>query len=395
FRAVLETIEGSSEKAKVAMDWVSDFAAKTPFQLGEVTSAFVDLRNLGLDPTKGALQAAGDAAAGRRKTFEESVGALSAALRGELQPLEQFGVYAHIEGEKMVLDWDAHGKKMKAVADKNNRAMIASIIQGAWNDKYGGAMEKLSKTWDGIVSNLQDVWSRWTLAVMDNGVFDWMKARLQGLLDRFNAMSADGTLKRWAKDVADRILGVFRATEKLLFGFDEIGDRVTEVVHVPGLFERLGDVLDRVDAFMKPVTDRFGTLETIVGAVGLVIAGPLIGALASLTGAFVTLGVALLTTPLGWFLAAVAAIAGAAYLVYRDWDGIAAWFEALWGRVEQVFVGWTDFLAGVFTGDFGRAWDGLKSVGEGALGFWLTYWDPVIAGFNALVAWIDGTFGTH
>ncbi|SNR73074.1 hypothetical protein SAMN06265365_1131, partial [Tistlia consotensis] len=31
FRAVLETIEGSSEKAKVAMDWVSDFAAKTPF----------------------------------------------------------------------------------------------------------------------------------------------------------------------------------------------------------------------------------------------------------------------------------------------------------------------------------------------------------------------------
>ncbi|SNS34728.1 hypothetical protein SAMN06265365_15128, partial [Tistlia consotensis] len=31
----------------------------------------------------------------------------------------------------------------------------------------------------------------------------------------------------------------------------------------------------------------------------------------------------------------------------------------------------------------------------GALGFWLTYWDPVIAGFNALVAWIDGTFGTH
>jgi len=44
FQTVLETVEGSSEKAKQSMDWISDFAAKTPFELAKVTDAYVKLR---------------------------------------------------------------------------------------------------------------------------------------------------------------------------------------------------------------------------------------------------------------------------------------------------------------------------------------------------------------
>src|SRR3546814_20185080 len=76
---------------------------------------------------------------------------------------------------------------------------------------YGGAMDKLSKTWRGLMSNLNDVWASWANAVMEAGVFDWLKTRLQGLLDRVNAMAADGSLQRWAEAVADRLIRAFEA----------------------------------------------------------------------------------------------------------------------------------------------------------------------------------------
>src|SRR3546814_488094 len=127
-------------------------------------------------------------------------------------------------------------------------------------------------------------------------------------------MAADGSLQRWAEAVADRLIRAFEATERFLFGFYEINEITLTAERVPGLFERIGNAIDRVAAVMKPLTDRFGTFETIAAAAGLVIAGPLIGAIASLTAAFVSLGIAIGVTPVGWFLGAVALIAGAVYL---------------------------------------------------------------------------------
>lgn len=51
------------------------------------------------------------------------------------------------------------------------------------------------------------------------------------------------------------------------------------------------------------------------------------------------LGVALLTTPLGWFLMAVTAIAGAAYLIYKNWEPIKAFFLGLWEEIKAGFNG--------------------------------------------------------
>lgn len=47
----LKTALGGSEKAaKKAQDQIVKFAAKTPFQVGEVMTAFIKLKNMGLDP---------------------------------------------------------------------------------------------------------------------------------------------------------------------------------------------------------------------------------------------------------------------------------------------------------------------------------------------------------
>lgn len=46
---------------------------------------------------------------------------------------------------------------------------------------------------------------------------------------------------------------------------------------------------------------------------------------------------ALLTTPIGWIITGIAALAGAAYLIYRNWDSIAEWFGGMWQKVKAFF----------------------------------------------------------
>jgi len=49
--AVLTNTLGSSSAAQVAMNQIVEFASKTPFQVDELTNAFVKLANRGFTPT--------------------------------------------------------------------------------------------------------------------------------------------------------------------------------------------------------------------------------------------------------------------------------------------------------------------------------------------------------
>lgn len=55
YETILTTLEGSAEKAKKSMAWISDFAARTPYEMNEVTDSFVKLKAYGLDPLKDGL----------------------------------------------------------------------------------------------------------------------------------------------------------------------------------------------------------------------------------------------------------------------------------------------------------------------------------------------------
>src|SRR5690606_26951418 len=48
------------------------------------------------------------------------------------------------------------------------------------------------------------------------------------------------------------------------------------------------------------------------------------------------IGLALTANPIG---IAVAAIAGAAYLIYRNWDRVGPYFAGLWGEIKAGFSG--------------------------------------------------------
>ena len=57
----LKSVMGSSAGAQQALSWIKEFTLSTPYQLEQVTGAFVKLKAFGLNPMSGALQAVADA----------------------------------------------------------------------------------------------------------------------------------------------------------------------------------------------------------------------------------------------------------------------------------------------------------------------------------------------
>ena len=62
-------------------------------------------------------------------------------------------------------------------------------------------------------------------------------------------------------------------------------------------------------------------------------------------GAVKAVGLALMANPIAL---AVAAIAGGAYLIYKNWDSISTWFSAKWESTKAVFNSFTSWLGSAF-----------------------------------------------
>lgn len=114
--------------------------------------------------------------------------------------------------------------------------------------------------------------------------------------------------------------------------------------------------------------DKIGGLTGAFVAIAAVMSGPLLAAIGSAIPAIYSLGVALLTTPVGWFVLAVAAIATSAFLIYAHWGEISAFFAQTLADFEALGNGFLEFQAGILSLDFDRAFAG---------------WTTAVAGFKA------------
>ncbi len=277
YRTILETVEGSSEKARKSFDWVSEFAARTPFEIDEVMGSFVKLRAYGLEPTGGLLRTLGDTAAAMGKPIEQAVEAIADAVTGENERLKEFGIKARTVGKQIVYEYSVNGKTMKKTADSSNRAMIQSTLESIWNEKYAGAMAKQSKTWSGMMSNLADHWTRFVNLVMESGAFDAMKAKLATILDAVDRMAKSGELKRMAVQISDAVVRAVEVIWSLgkatVSVFRAIG-KVIDVVWTPikGLFDMVSGIADKAMSFFD---SAFGTRvkESIGRGVAALMAG--------------------------------------------------------------------------------------------------------------------------
>lgn len=246
FETVLKTLEGSTEKARKSMAWIQQFGATTPYEIDGVTESFVRLKAYGIDPMDGTLQTLGDTAAAMDKPIMQAVEAIADAITGENERLKEFGIKAAKGGGQITYEYvNKAGKQMSATVDASNRKMIQSTLMAIWNEKYKGAMNDLSSTWGGMLSNISDQWTNFKILVMKQGLFDKMKSKLEGLLNKINEMAASGELEKKAKAFGDSLIVGF---DKAVSAAKTIMDLVEKAL---ALIDKINNGINSVRAFFS------------------------------------------------------------------------------------------------------------------------------------------------
>lgn len=250
FQMMLEGTEGSAAKAKQAMSWVQDFAQRTPYELDDVMAAFVQMKAYGIDPVNGSLAALGDAAAGMSKDLMQAVEALADAQTGEFERLKEFGIRASKSGDQVTFTYLKNGKDIRKSV-KMTATEVQKALTGIFSDRFGGMMDRQSKTLSGLLSNLSDQWLRFQLMVADAGIFDRVKDGVQALLDRVNRLAENGKLQEWAEKVSTWLEKAWIAGEKFVTETDwqsvadGIGSIANALISVVGLIGRAAGAWSR------------------------------------------------------------------------------------------------------------------------------------------------------
>jgi phage-related protein len=361
-RIAFETMLGSGERAATLMKKLSDFAATTPFELPQVVAAAKQLLAFGYtaDEIIPTLRRMGDVAAalnipigdmaylfGTMKTqgraFSRDI--LQFTMRG-IPMVDELARVLKVS-KNQVMDLVSEGK---VGFEEVNQALINMTSSGS---KFGGLMDKQSKTLPGIWSNIKDNMSRIALAFMGmdlggdiekNSAYNKMKTAAESLLNYLNENrnAIAKTLQGWAASIINVIEKIF----KLITAFNDLSPSVKSaigtVVKLTGVFLLLNVVVMKL---LKPV-GKLWNLGTSLGwvaksAKGLSGVPAVIEAMG--TG-LTTLGGGSIVAGLGWLALIIAAIVVAVIGMKKAW-------EANFGGIRDITLDAVNKLKG--------AWDNL------------------------------------
>lgn len=211
----LNSVMGSVAKGQEAFAWIQQFAKDTPYQVGEVTQAFMLLKNMGIDPMDGAMKAIADRAAQTGGGFETlqrvSLALGQAWTKGKLQGEEAMQLL-----EAGVPVWDMLAKvlgkttaEVQELSEKGRigRDVIKALIDemGRSSDGAAGAqMQSLSGMWSNFVDNIQGALNR----LRQDGALDPLKEMLSEMNAEFDRLKSNGTLAQWSADIAANLNAV-------------------------------------------------------------------------------------------------------------------------------------------------------------------------------------------
>ena len=188
----------------------------------------------------------------------------------------------------------------------------------------------------------------------------------------------DGIRDAWENGVdwgnmAEMILGVAGAATALYLAFGGIAAGITLVV---------GGIVLLIVAFHDMIENGMNLQNTLLAIAAIMMAG---------------IGIGILTG--SWIPLLIAGIAGLLLaIVYFTGHG-----EELISGLKQVCGGFIDFITGVFSGDWEKAWNGIVNVGKGAVNVLISIINSLISlvvrGLNMLSfdipSWVPFIGGGH
>ena len=414
----LETAFGGNiEMAKAAQKQITEFATKTPYDLNQVMTGFIKLKNMGLDPSEKAMTSYGNTASAMGKDLNSMVEAVADAATGEFERLKEFGIRASSQGDKVSFTF----KGITTTVGKNSKEIEDYLIKlGETN--FAGGMEKQSQTLNGKLSTLKDTFDQ-TMAsfAKDSGLLDWAKKAVDGatmVISSFKPLYdlivkgevGGGLIFGFAEDskvvenidnIRNAIIEVFELVrsggEEAMDGGmwirEVFGDVAFDVlitfidywnnqlipafnhfkdVILPSLIGKVKEVWKDLDIFGKNLETTKAIAFGVAGVIGTV----LVGSLASLIGSFSTLALGIIAVNLPFVL--LGSLFAGLYLAFQNQEGIIKTLQGYWGQFSSKMTSFGKWLADMFKPEL----ETLNSVWNNFIEIMKTLWNnlqPLIA----------------
>ncbi len=218
FEAVLTNTLGSNSEAQRSLRLISEFAAETPFQVDEITDAFVKLANRGVKLTREEMASVGDVAAALGKPFAQ----LNEAILdvNNTKRWTELGIKVRTEGEKIVGTF----KGIEIQAERTERGALDMIKQFSALEGVAGTTEAISKTIGGQLSNLTD-----NFTLLRNEIGRLIENESQGLISVFNSITKSATDTVRSFNNFDFIIGNAESANELAEAYARIDAKAESV----------------------------------------------------------------------------------------------------------------------------------------------------------------------
>lgn len=240
--------------------------------------------------------------------------------------------------------------------------------------------------------------TQYAIQGVQNSIGEKLLPTLQPMLDDMNDWIAEN--REWfataitdgVKDLAESLKDL--DIKSVVNGFVGLVKASFNLFNALGGLKTIGIAIASIYG-IKVVGSIISTGSAIIGLGKALI--PLLPALGGATAAVWSFTAALLANPITWVVAGVAALAGAVYLIYKNWEPISDFFTKVWDGIKGAFDWYIDYLK--------TAWNTicdlpsvLKKAFEG-LGKWFgEVWEGVkasfFAPFEAAYNKISGAFST-
>ena len=181
----LTGVTGSTEEAQQAFEALEGMTiGKMPFQVKEVADAFIQLRNVGLNPTQESLEAYGNIAAQTGSGIEEFAATVQSTTMGYYRGLRAYGIAAKDEGESVAFTFQ--GVKTEVQKDAQS---IQDYFTQLGNDKFAGGMSRQMTTMAGSLTGLKQSWH----AFVESAATAELEKTLAGAVNSLSAMVNSAT----------------------------------------------------------------------------------------------------------------------------------------------------------------------------------------------------------
>lgn len=337
FQAVMANTFQSKDVGDGAMAMLTKFAAETPYQLNELTGGFIKLVNRGINPTRDEMTKMGDLASSQGKGFDQLVEAVMDAQTGEFERMKEFGIKASKSGDLVSLSFKGVTKMVK----NNEMAIKDAIIQYGAMKGVAGSMDVVSKTLGGRLSNLEDQWWNFLVAVggESGGVFSFV---IDGLSNGL------AFLTQYLPDISKYFQILYSTIAPMAQAFSNFIAKAFDLKDAGGFLDGFGKI-------MRGVLMVNGWLNT--GITTLINwLGPLAHWIGVVSIAFGVWAAIAALTPIGWIVTGITVLIGVIGMVTKYTDGWGASWEALktmikmsWEQIKSDFQQASNYVSNRFT----------------------------------------------